>query len=179
MSVPALDRRIFFKSSLVGGLVALAASTTAGAVSGDLPVGYKRGKISAYEAGAPIYEVIDNSGNIVGYTLSAHDLKLTQRSLGELDRKIKNLDFSKEVAPQNVVACAAGIGAFVVQTVFPAARVARLAWRLGGLVRRYGATTVARIFKGARGIAGRTAEQEIVDIIGALTGIDLLRSCFS
>ena len=114
----------------------------------------------------------------MGFTLEEPKLKELNASSAEIDTAVKA--DSPQIQPAvatNVAACIAAIAWFAAQTVFPTVRLANLAVRLGGLVAKYGARTVARIFMGARGIAGRTAEQEIKDFALAASGVGGLMAC--
>ncbi|MDY3048922.1 MAG: hypothetical protein SOR40_04010 [Rothia sp. (in: high G+C Gram-positive bacteria)] len=153
----------------------VAGATTSYAADSDLPEGLKRGRILEYVEGHPIYEVVDQAGNPQGVSLSASDTRTMQASLRELDATLNKPHSGNET--QSVVPCAIAIAWFVGQTLFPAARIANLAWRLAGLVRRYGAHTVARIWRGARGLTDRTAQQEIIELAGALAGVGGLEAC--
>ena len=143
-----------------------------------LPAGHRRGRIVARVDSVPIFEVVTDDGRVAGYTLGAAELRQVQKAAAEVHL---HLDGQKGVASTQsftkVAACGAGILWFVAQTVFPSVKLASLAWRLGRLVSKYGARTVARIFLGARNIAGRTAEQEIIDLAKALSGVAALAAC--
>ncbi|MFC0673649.1 hypothetical protein [Brachybacterium hainanense] len=147
-----------------------------------LPVGMKRGSVAETdEDGTKIYEVLDGEGNVVGYTFDEEKLRELSTAGAALDKEMSS---GGDGAPQvqaasvsEVALCAAAIAGFVAMTVFPAARVARLAWRLGKLTAKYGPKLVARIFMGARGIAGRTVEKELIDLAKELTGVAALQAC--
>lgn len=162
----------------------------AGALS--LPDGQARGDVvDVAENGAEIFEVLDADGTRVGYTFSDAELakinaaaaataaELAQSTSGDEQTEALQGDGPVFTAASgvNVPLCVAAVGWFVAQTVFPAARVANLAVRLTGLVSKYGVQTVARILTGARGIAGRTAEQEIKDFALAASGVGGLAAC--
>lgn len=178
------NRRLALSMGVAGLATCLVAgSTVANATDSDLPQGFRRGKVIDYVDGRPIYEVLDSQGAAQGVALSAGDAKTVQASLKELDNELNtNTDrpWARQrygAAPQSVTLCAAAIAWFVAQTVFPAAKFAKLAWRLGKLVQKYGARTVARIWRGARNITDRTAQQEIIDLAKALSGVGGLSAC--
>lgn len=126
----------------------------------------------------PIFEVVTDDGRVAGCTLGSVELRQAQRAAAEVHL---HLEGQKGIASTQsfttVAACGAGILWFVAQTVFPSVKPASLAWRLGRRVSQYGARTVARILLGARSIAGRTAEQEIIDRAKALSGVAALAAC--
>ncbi|MCP3427080.1 hypothetical protein NBM05_13930 [Rothia sp. AR01] len=135
-----------------------------------------------YVQGVPIYEVVDGGGQVAGVTLPVDELKKLDEYAQHLRREFdapppRTGVVGAQANVTRVAACAAGIAWFIAQTVFPAARIANLAFRLGRLVSRYGARTVARIFMGARGIAGRSAEREIIDLAKSLSGVAALGAC--
>lgn len=66
---------------------------------------------------------------------------------------------------------------FIGSTVFPGARGPEVAYKLAKLVGKYGANTVARTIKGARGIAGSTVEKDIIALAKELSGIGGLAAC--
>lgn len=157
-------------------------NSAAPAPSTDLPAGQTRGAVvSVADGGVQIYEVVNATGNRVGFTLSAEDLRAAHSAATQIDAvtsgAMTNQAQSAAASEVNVPLCVAAVAWFVAQTVFPAARVAALAARLAGLVSKYGVQTVARIFTGARGIAGRTAEQEIKEFALAATGVGGLAAC--
>ena len=164
-----------------------AAALSTGVASADsnsqqsgLPEGQVQGAaVSTAEDGSQIFEVLDAQGNVAGYTFDAKKLGELQTVGTDLEAQSKDLDGAEVQAAgvTNVALCVAAVGWFVAQTVFPTVRIANLAIRLGGLVSKYGARTVARIFMGARGIAGRTAEQEIKEFALAASGIGGLAAC--
>lgn len=181
-----VNRRALFAACVaVPTVVATGGAASAAPVTSEkvtIPAGNRRGVVvDTEDDGTKIYEVLDRSGKVVGYTFDDNalsELSIAGKALGEEE----TLDGSLEVEAQaggatDVAACAAGVSAFVVMTVFPAARVAKLAWRLGKLTKKYGPKLVARIFKGARGVAGRTAEKEIIQLGKELTGIAALKAC--
>ncbi|KAA9084143.1 hypothetical protein [Microbacterium radiodurans] len=152
------------------------------ASSVDLPAGQTRGAVvDVADGGVEIFEVVDATGTRVGYTLSAEDLSAAHAAATQVDiatsEALTVRTQSAAASEVNVPLCVAAVAWFVAQTVFPAARVAALAARLAGLVSKYGVQTVARIFTGARGIAGRTAEQEIKEFALAATGVGGLAAC--
>lgn len=183
------EKMLVGRRALIAACVAVPAVAVTGGVATAapvkiaLPAGQKRGTVvETVEDGTKIYEVLDREGNVVGYTLD--DDKLRQMSTASMALAQEDtLDGSLQirvVTPSgvtSVAACAAAIAGFVALTVFPAARVAKLAWRVGKLTVKYGPTLVARIFRGARGIAGRTVEKELIDLAKSLTGVAALAAC--
>lgn len=164
--------------------VAVLSTGTASAAPTDgvatLPEGQWQGPVvSMAEDGTQIFEVLDAKGAVVGYTLDADKRGELNAAAAEFETQSKELEGQQFQAASatNVALCVAAVGWFVAQTVFPTVRIANLAVRLGGLVAKYGVKTVARIFAGARGIAGRTAEQEIKDFALAASGIGGLAAC--
>lgn len=149
-----------------------------GAVS-DAGRDHSRGRVvDTTDDGVKIYEVLGSGGGIVGYTFDERRLKELRAAGAAIHSEPEvNGAITVQVGVTSVAACATAIAGFVAMTVFPAVRVAKLAWRLGKLVLKYGPKLVARIFKGARGIAGRTVENDIIDLGKALTGVTALASC--
>lgn len=184
-----LNRRNLLVSGAVGLGSVIAGTTVATALepSSDLPPGMKRGKIIDYVEGAPIYEVVDEKGVAQGATFSSTELPKIHRDLQDLGKELEKSKSSnhwrgsKPVASAQgvteVAACAAAIAWFIGGTVFPWARGAKVAYRLAKLVGKYGANTVARIIKGARGIAGSTVEKDIIALAKELSGIGGLAVC--
>ncbi|GAA1719474.1 hypothetical protein GCM10009793_15820 [Brachybacterium phenoliresistens] len=164
-----------------------AVAATGGAALADpakstLPAGQRRGAVvDTDDDGTKVYEVLDQKGEVVGYTLDDDKLRELSAAGAALDKQTSSgadgALQAQAASVSEVALCAAAISGFVVMTVFPAARVAKLAWRLGKLTAKYGPKLVARIFKGARGIAGRTVEKEIIEIGKELTGVAALQAC--
>ncbi|GAA1730562.1 hypothetical protein [Brachybacterium phenoliresistens] len=182
-------KNLLGRRALIAACVAApAVAVTGGVASADpigsaLPAGKRRGAVVDTDSdGTEIYEVLDSEGTVVGYTLA--DEKLREMSVASSAlAKEDSLDGSLQVQAQaaggitSIAACAAAIAGFVALTVFPAARMAKLAWRLGKLTAKYGPKLVARIFGGARGIAGRTVERELIDLAKELSGVAALAAC--
>lgn len=176
-----IERRRIVAGGAGAALLALTSGIAAAAPASAtelLPAGHRRGRIVTTVESTPVYEVLREDGRVAGYTLAAADLRRAQAAAGEVHLEVER---AKGVATTDgitsVAACGAGILWFVAQTVFPSVKLAALAVRLGRLVAKYGARTVARIFLGARGIAGRTAEREIIDLAKALSGVAALAAC--
>lgn len=164
----------------VAALSAGAASAQQTSRASALPDGQRQGPaVSTADDGTPIYEVLDAQGKVVGYTVDAAQRAEFEAIAAEFDAQAQAADGENVQAAgiTNVALCIAAVGWFIAQTVFPTVRVANLAIRLGGLVSKYGVSTVARILAGARGIAGRTAEQEIKEFALAASGIGGLAAC--
>ncbi|MFB9775075.1 hypothetical protein [Brevibacterium otitidis] len=160
---------------LATGVAAEASSKKSAAI----PQGHRRGRVTeTMSDGTRIYEVVDERGEVVGFTFDDERLEVLQRASREIERE-PEMEGAITVRGRgtSVAACAAAIAGFVALTVFPAARVAKLAWRLGKLVAKYGPRLVARVFKGARGIAGRTVEKELIDLAKSLSGVAALKAC--
>lgn len=182
-SVPKIvNRRTLMAACLATPAAALSMGTASAAPSTEkLPDGHQAGSVvGTAEDGSKIFEVLDEQGQRIGYTLEATKLEELHTAAADLDREASTAQ--KEIQPRasgatTVAACVAAIGWFAAKTIFPSIRVASLAVRLGKLIGKYGARTVARIFMGARGIAGRTAEQEIKDFALAASGIGGLMAC--
>lgn len=182
-----INRRTLMAACLVAPATALSTGVASAAPSGkNLLDGQSVGSaVATADDGSNIYEVLDAQGNRVGFTLEAAKLESLNASAAEIDAETQAASpesqaASPEAQPAgatNVAACVAAIAWFAAQTVFPTVRIANLAIRLGKLVSKYGARTVARIFMGARGIAGRTAEQEIKEFALAASGIGGLMAC--
>lgn len=136
--------------------------------------------VDTADDGTQIFEVLDAQGQRVGYTLESTKLAELNASAAELDAGASEAQQAGQAQPSSVTevaACVAAIAWFAAQTVFPTVRVANLAVRLGGLVSKYGARTVARIFMGARDIGGRTAQEEVKDFALAASGLGGLAVC--
>lgn len=186
-NVTSMRRKMLGRRALIAACVAVpAVAATGGTAVADqtnavLLAGRRRGAVAGTgDDGAKIYELLDQEGKVVGYTLDDDVLRELRASVSDLDEGARI--GAKEAGLQStgvteVAACVAAIAWFAAQTVFPTVRVASLAIRLGKLVSKYGARTVARIFMGARGIAGRTAQQEIKDFALAASGIGGLMAC--
>lgn len=122
-----------------------------------------------------IVEKIGDDGAVSGYTLNPE----TSEALRSLKSKLPADSPAGGVSTQSVDpgACALGIGSFIVLTVFPSARVASVAVRLGKLVGKYGVTKVARILTGSYKVSKRTWKDDFAGLVGAMTGISSLAPC--
>ncbi|WP_143556918.1 hypothetical protein [Serinibacter salmoneus] len=128
----------------------------------------ERGGVVARESGVDIYEMVDESGEIVGYAIaeSAQDrlpLSLAQTRLGA--------GGPEHSVSANFWTCSAAIAWFIGQTVFPSVKIARLVVRLGQFVSKYGFSKTVKIFTGAYKLSGRTAKEEFIDLAKALSGV--------
>lgn len=175
------------RRALIAACVAVpAVAATGGVAVADpakptLPEGQRRGNVvGTGDDGSKIYELVDQKGTVVGYTLEDDKLRELNASVSDLDEgaRIGQQEAQLQASgATSVAACVAAIAWFAAQTAFPTVRAANIAIRLSKLVSKYGARTVARIFMGARGIAGRTAEQEIKEFALAASGIGGLMAC--
>lgn len=176
-----VNRRTLMAACLVTPAAALSMGPASAAPSGStLPDGRTAGAaVATADDGSQIFEVLDADGNRVGFTLESGRLDELNATAASLEAEVNKAGEAQVEAAgaTNVAACVAAIGWFAAQTVFPTVRIANLAIRLGGLVGKYGVRTVARIFMGARNIAGRTAEQEIKDFALAASGVGGLMAC--
>jgi hypothetical protein len=177
-----LNRRALMAACLITPAAALSMGTASAAPSAQtFSEGQRAGSVVATaEDGSQIFEVLDAQGQRVGYTIESTKLEELNASAAELEYGAATSDQQAQAQASGVTgvaACVAAIAWFAAQTVFPTVRVANLAIRLGGLVSKYGARTVARIFMGARVKAGRTAQQEIKDFALAASGIGGLMAC--
>ena len=178
-----MNRRALMAACVAVPVAAMSAGTASAEQTpstGALPDGQVQGSaVSTADDGTRIFEVLDAEGNVVGYTVDAGKRQELEAAAGDFQAQAQELDGEQVQAASvtNVALCVAAVGWFIAQTVFPTVRIANLAIRLGGLVSKYGVSTVARILAGARGIAGRTAEQEIKEFALAASGIGGLAAC--
>lgn len=180
MSAPSTRRSLLASSLAVAAVVGVGGTAVAAMPAANaLPAGHRRGPVAETASdGAKIYQVLDGHGKTVGYTFEDGDLATLKKSSQSVERE-PEMDGAITVrsAGTDVAACAAGIAGFIGLTIFPQVRLAKLAWRLGKLVAKYGPKLVARIFKGARGIAGQTVEKDIIEIGKELSGVATLAAC--
>lgn len=176
-----VNRRTLMAACLVTPVAAMSMGPASAAPSSQqLPDGQSVGAaVGAADDGSQIFEVLDSHGQRVGFTIEAAKLEQLNASAAGLETEVNDAEQlqAEPASVTGVAACVAAIAWFAAQTVFPTVRVANLAIRLGGLISKYGARTVARIFMGARNYAGRTAQQEIKDFALAASGIGGLMAC--
>ncbi|MBF0809435.1 hypothetical protein E4U03_12570 [Rothia nasimurium] len=171
-------RRAALTISLAGLATCLAAgSTTSNASEPGIPAGFKRGKVVDSIDGHAIYEIIDSQGNPQGFVFSASDTRTIRAAFKEIDAELKASPATRSTSQQSTALCAAAIAWFIAQTVFPTAKLAVAAWKLAKVAYKFGSHTVARVWRGARDMADRTAQQEIIDIAKALSGVGGLQAC--
>lgn len=176
----SVNRRLLLTGAaalLAGSTIAATSTTFARATDTDLPAGWRRGRIVAREDGAPIYEILDAAGHEAGYALSQEDMEEARRAAKDVETERRDLqavgaDFWK------ITKCTAAIAWFTAQTVFPSVKVARIAYNLSRLVKKYGARKVASSFLRWRSSKGRDMEDDIKDVALALTGVGALSVCF-
>ncbi len=137
----------------------------------------------AMPATTQVIEVVDASGQVVGYTVDA----ATRAALDAVSRQIA-LSGDRSVAlggaaeldasVWDVAKCVAAISAFIAFTVFPTARAAKLAVRLAQLVNKYGVKKMAQIL--TRTYKGSDVNAQAIwkEIALAATGIGTLSVCF-
>lgn len=138
-----------------------------------LDVAHIVGQVVGTEGDAEIREVHDGAGNVVGYTFDDASRALHEATtVGSLIAEQPG----QYTTTANFWTCSAAISWFIASTVFPSVRVAKLAWRLGGLVRKYGLRTTVRVLTGAHKLSSRTAQQEFKELALALTGVGGLQA---
>lgn len=178
MTALITNRRTAFTIGLAGFATCLTAgNTVSNASEPGIPAGFKRGKIVDSIDSHAIYEVVDSQGNPQGFVFSASDTRTIRTAFKEIDVELNTASSSRGFSQQSTALCAAAIAWFIAQTVFPTAKLAVAAWKLAKVARKFGAQTVARVWRGARDMADRTAQQEIIDIAKALSGVGGLQAC--
>ena len=142
-------------------------------------------QLSAEQApGGEITEVRDGSGNVVGYQVD----EATRAALSALDQELQSRQDARSAATLQgaqvavdgwrILKCTASISGFLALTVFPSARAAKLAVRIGGLVRKHGVKKVAQILTRTYRGSDVNAEAIFKEIAKEAAGVAALEVCF-
>lgn len=189
-----LGRRALLAACVVVPAVAVSGgSASAAPIGSAMPGGFRRGTVvDTDQGGATVYEVLDGEGEVVGYSLDDDSRKVLDDSAPELqrqfDRVSRDRDYTSDsplgianrqqaAAAGSGLECGAAVALFIGTTVFPTARVAKLAARLAGLVKKHGVSKFVRILTGAVKISDNSMKKTFLEIAGALTGISSLGVC--
>lgn len=167
-------------AAFFGGALSFTAQANA---DPDLSVGAKRGRVVGVEGRMSIYEVVGDDGKFMGYALSAANMAAVRQSAREVEAQSRALA-SKDTHVQaldlgvlDAAKCAAAITWFAAQTVFPSVKMARVAAKLAGMVKKYGVKKVASVLTRWRKSKDRNIESDLKDLALALTGVGALSAC--
>lgn len=162
-------------SSTAGDPTPIAAVPVIGSSPAPVRLGaaHTVGTVVDTEGDVEIREVRDGSGNLVGYTFDEASRALHEGTTGD---RLSAEQPGQHTTAANFWTCSAAVAWFIAQTVFPSVKIAKLAWRLGKLVRTYGPSTTVRVLTGARKLSNRTAQQEFRELALALTGVGGLQA---
>lgn len=135
---------------------------------------------AAEEAITPVY---DRFGAVIGYTVDQETRASLDGLAAELETESGSTadDISADAGVMaldwwRVAKCTGSIAAFIALTVFPTARAAKLAVRLGRLAKKYGVKKLAKIL--TRVTKGKEADAIFKEIAKEALGIGALEVCF-
>lgn len=139
--------------------------------------------LPAAPAEAQVSEVLGADGAVIGYAVDAEtrallDAVAREASVFADSATVSGGEGAQTQSVFKVAKCVAGVAAFIALTVFPTARVARLAVRVGQLVHKHGIKTVAQIL--TRTYKGKLDGQKIfLEIAKEATGVAGLSVCWT
>lgn len=129
-----------------------------------------------------VHEVVQD-GVVVGYALD-DEMQASLSALGAEMLEIQGLGGPAAVDGSmsamgffDVAKCVGAIAAFVALTVFPSARAAKLAVRIGGLVNKHGINKTAQILTRTYKGSDIDAEKIFLEIAKEATGVGALGLC--